>query len=390
VRVHRRALAGSGLACLAALAVAGCSRTGSSSSSSAVTISGHTLAIYLSEPRHLASDPAAQDIVDAEQLAYRAHRAEVSDYRLRLQTVRYPKPSDNARGAILDSDTIAYLGEIAPGTSDQTVGITNALGLLQVSPTDNALELSTRTPAVAGGPHSYFESWGTYGQTFARMVPSGTLEAKALVAQMKSLGVTKLHVSSDGSDYGAAIADAVRTDAQAAGITLDSYVSESVNGYFYGSVSPAAAAKFFGHIASMAPTAKLFGPSSLNSGAFTAALSGSVRNLYVAIPGYLPKDRPTAGRSFASHFKTAFGHDPNVEAIFGYEAMSALLNALKQAGRGANDRTTVVKDFLKLRERSSVLGSYSIDGAGDTSLKGFVIARLRGGELVPFAAAPSS
>jgi branched-chain amino acid transport system substrate-binding protein len=70
--------------------------------------------------------------------------------------------------------------------------------------------------------------------------------------------------------------------------------------------------------------------------------------------------------------------------------MSALLNALKQAGRGANDRTTVVKDFLKLRERSSVLGSYSIDGAGDTSLKGFVIARLRGGELVPFAAAPSS
>ena len=47
-----------------------------------------------------------------------------------------------ARLAIIDSSTIAYLGEIAPGAPTQTVGITNALDVLQVSPTDNALELS--------------------------------------------------------------------------------------------------------------------------------------------------------------------------------------------------------------------------------------------------------
>ena len=57
-------------------------------------------------------------------------------------------------------DTIAYLGEIAPGASDQTVGITNALDLLQVSPTDNALELSQSTPAVLGRPKTFFESVG--------------------------------------------------------------------------------------------------------------------------------------------------------------------------------------------------------------------------------------
>jgi ABC-type branched-subunit amino acid transport system substrate-binding protein len=390
VRLHPRALASSGVACLAALAVAGCSQTGSSSSSSAVTVAGHTLSIYISEPQDLGSDPMAQDVVHAEQLAFSAHHSEVTDYALKLTTVRYAKLSDNARDAILQSNTIAYLGEIAPGTSDQTVGITNAQDLLEVSPTDNALELSSRTPAVSGGPQSYFESWSTYGRTFARMVPSAELEATAQVAEMKALGVTRLYVGNDGSDYGRAIADAVSSDAGAAGLKLEPAVGEEVNGYFYGAQSPAAAAKFFDHIAGMAPTAKLFGPSSLNSGAFTSAVSSSVHNLYVSIPGYLPKDLPAAGKHFATLFRKAAGHDPNVEAIFGYEAMSALLRVLETAGRNANNRTTVVKDFLGQRKVPSVLGSFSIDAAGDTSLKAFVFARLRGGSLVPFAAAPSS
>jgi branched-chain amino acid transport system substrate-binding protein len=392
VPIRSRALASSGVACLAALAIAGCGTTGSgsSSSSSPVTVSGGTLSIYLSEPHDLRTDAAAQDIVRAEQMAFAAHRSEVSDYKLQLEPVGAKTVTDNARSAIVDPTTIAYVGEIAPGASDDTAGITNALGLLQVSPTDNALELSDVTPAVSGGPKSFFESWSTYGRTFARVVPSGSEEAKALVAEMKASGVTRLDMADDGSVYGRAIADAVRSDARAAGLTIDDNVSEAVNGYFYGVKSPAAAAKFFNHIASVAPTAKLFGPSSLNSSAFTSALSASVHNLYVSIPGFMPKDLPTAGKSFVSAFKRASGHAPNVEAIFGYEAMAALLSALKAEGKKANDRTDVVTAFMKQHVAGSVLGNYSFPSAGNTSLNAFVFARMRGGKLVPFAAAPQS
>jgi ABC-type branched-subunit amino acid transport system substrate-binding protein len=392
VPIRSRALAGSGVACLAALAIAGCSAAGTSSgsSSSSVTISGNTLSIYLSEPSDLGSNVVAQDIVHAEQMAFAARRGEVKGYKLVLETVRAKTLTDNARTAIIDSSTIAYLGELAPGASDDTVGITNALDVLQVSPTDNALELSDSTPAVSGGPKSYFESWSTYGRTFARVVPSGAEEAKALVAEMKSSGVTRLDVTNDGSDYGKAIAYAVRSDAKAAGLTLDNNVGEAVNGYFDGTDSPAAAAKFFNHIASMSPKAKLFGPSSLNSSAFTSALSGSVRHLYVSIPGFLPKDLPAAGRSFLAAFKARYGHAPNVEAIFGYEAMSALLHVLASEGVKANNRTDVVAAFLKQHNVQSVLGTYAINNAGNTSLDAFVFARISGGKLVPFAAAPQS
>lgn len=392
--IRSRALAGSGVACLAALAVAGCSTTGTSSSSgsssSSVTISGKTLSIYLSEPSDLSSNSVAQDIVHAEQLAFSAHHGEVKDFHVALVPVQSSTVTDNARTAIIDSSTVAYLGEIAPGESDDTVGITNALDVLQVSPTDNALELSNSTPAVSGGPKYYFEQWGNYGRTFARLVPDATDEAKAQVAEMKALGVTRLDVANDGSDYGKAFGDAVQSDARAAGLTLDDQVGGSVNGYFYGARSPAAAATYFNHVASTAPDAKLFGPSSLNSSAFSSALSSSVKNLYVSIPGWLPKDLPAAGKSFVTAFKRAYGHAPNVEAIFGYEAMSALLRVLAGEREKANDRTDVVAAFLKQRNVQSVLGTYSIDHAGNTSLNAFVFARISGGKLVPFTAAPQS
>ncbi len=387
--MRSRALAGAGAACLAALAVAGCGASSSSSASTAVSVTGHTLTIFISEPADIARDPAALDVVHAEQLAFATDRHEVKDFALALQPTFGKALSYNARLAITDPTTIAYLGEIAPGTSDQTVGITNALDLLQVSPTDNAIELGSRTPAVAGAPQSLFESFGTYGRTFARVVPSGAEEARADVAEMKAMGVSHLYVASDSSDYGRAMADAVSAAARAAGITVGGPLA-SAQAVFYGVQSPATAAHFFNRAATLAPHAKLFGPSSLNFGNFVPLLSAAAASrLYVSIPGYLPKDLPAAGRAFAAAFRIAYGHTPNTEAIFGYAAMSALIHVIAAEGRNANDRTAVVKEFLSLHKLPSVLGSYSLNSAGNTNLDAFVFAHVRAGRLVPFLAAPT-
>ena len=94
--------------------------------------------------------------------------------------------SNNARAAIQNPSVIAYIGELAPGSSDGTVGITNALNMLQVSPTDGALELTRPTPAVPGAPTSFYESWSTYGRTFAHAAPSTEQEAAVLAAAMNA------------------------------------------------------------------------------------------------------------------------------------------------------------------------------------------------------------
>jgi hypothetical protein len=66
--------------------------------------------------------------------------------------------------------------------------------------------------------------------------------------------------------------------------------------------------------------------------------------------------------------------------------MKAVLAVLQEAGSSANDRTSVVKDFLALKNRSSALGTYSISSTGDTNIAPFVFSRLKAGQLTPFTA----
>jgi branched-chain amino acid transport system substrate-binding protein len=362
---------------LVAAGIAGCS----AASNATVTVSGKTLTIYVSAaPTDLPQ--VASDVLAAEKLALQQNGSIVSGYTIHLVTLS-GKISDEARTAIQDKSAIAYLGEIVPHSSYASLGITNAVDLLQVSPTDTAVELTQSTPAVPGAPDSYYESLGTYGRTFARVVPTSAVEAAAQVQEMQVLKVSRLYVADDGGPYGRAIALAVRQDAQGK-ITLSA--SESgADGVFYGSNSVAGAARFFNSAAASNSTAKLFGPSALNDPSFAAALSPATRNVYISAPGFLPRNLTAAGRDFVSSFTSAYGHTPGPEAVFGYETMAAVLSVLKEAGSGATNRTTVVKDFFSIHDRQSVLGTYSINANGDTSLTAFVFSRLSRGRLVPFA-----
>ncbi len=381
MRARTRVLAGAACAAIAAV-LAGCGTTTTSGTSS-VLAKGNTLSIYLSVPPSASSDPGQLDTVRAEQLGCAQDAGEVTDFKAVCVRVAYHKLSDNARTAIVNGGAIAYIGELAPGSSEDSVGITNALDLLQVSPTDTALELTQSTAAVSGAPSKFYEDWDVYGRTFARLVPSTAQEAQAQVAEMRSLHLTSLYVGDDGSNYGKAIALAVRQDAPPS-IAVSTRES-GAGGIFYGSDSPLAAAKFF----DLAPaSAKLFGPSALDTPSFTAALSSGVRNLYVSSPGDLPGKLNPAGAKFVAQFTAAYGHKPARQAIFGYAAVVDVLHALQEAGSAAGDRATVVHDFFKLTDRSPVLGTYSIDKQGDSSLTAFVFSRLLAGTLVPFKSVP--
>jgi branched-chain amino acid transport system substrate-binding protein len=338
--------------------VAGCTTKGSGSGSSSVIATGHTLYVYLSEPPGSLS-AGAQAVLSAEQKACSDHRSDVTQFNVVCTTVHESTLSSNARAAIQNKSAIAYIGEIAPALSEQSVGITNALDLLQVSPLDTALELTRTTPAVSGAPNKYYQSLSTYGRTFARVVPNTAAEAKAQVAQMAALKVKSVYVTDDGSDYGKAIAAAVRQDLPSASLTASA--SESgADAVFEGATSATAAVKVFG----AAPSgAKLFAPSALADAAFASAVSSPV---YVSAPG--------SAHGSATAFAT--------------EAVTAVFSVLAKAGASANNRATVVRDFFGIKNRASPIGTYSIDANGDTSLTSFSFYRASGGALVPVKSAP--
>ncbi len=366
-----------------------CAAAGNSS----VSTTGTKLTIYAAAP---AGTTASPDILDAEKLAFQQFQqsgAKIGKFTVKFATVDASKISDNARTAIEDTSAIAYLGELAPGDSADSVGITNAQDVLQVSPADTALELTQATPAVPGSPKSYYESEKTYGYTFARVVPNSAQEAKAQIQEMTALEVKKLYVTDDGSPYGAAIALAVRQDA---GNTITAvqgppdaskFQASGADALFYGASpdSASAVARLFGNVAQGNGAVKLFAPSALDTSGFASSFGAANVNLYVSSPGFLRKDLTPEGQHFESAFTSAYGHAPALGAIFGYEAMNAVLAVLREAGVNADDRTTVVDDFFKIKDRQSPLGTYSISSSGDISIAPFVFSRLRNGALVPFA-----
>ncbi len=377
-------LAGAGVA-VAAL-IAGCSASGSSGSSSSgsVVAKGTTLVIYLSAPP--AADPVQKQVLDAEQLACQQLTGSISGTSLsvKCETASGGEVSDNARTAIQNESAIAYIGEIQPGGSEQTLGITNALDLPQVSPTDTAVELTHAVSAVPGSPGKYYEAAGTYGHTFARISPTSAQEATAQVDEMKRLGVKTLYVApGDGSDYAKALDAAVRADAGSAGLQTSTSAS-GADAIFYAGDSVSAADHFATGASSTGASAKLFLPSALAGVNFASGGWSSFHAIYVSQPGV----GTTSDKSFVSAFKSKYGAAPGPQAAFGFAAIQAVVHALHTAGSSATNRTTVLRDLHKLSGLSTAVGPVSIDSAGDSSLgpTDFVFSRLRGGSLVPLRA----
>jgi ABC-type branched-subunit amino acid transport system substrate-binding protein len=380
MRRFRRLVAGAAVlaSALVSSGVSGCAGQGTTSPK----VTGSNLTVYAS-----AAPGSPPDVVSAERLAFAHASHKVGRFGVRF-VVLHGSASENARTAIEDSSAIAYIGEVQPGLSANSIGITNAQDLLQVSPTDTATELTRSTPAVKGAPAIYYESRGTYGRTFARVVPNSVAEARAQVSQMRSLGVKKVYVTHDSSSYGKAIAYAVSHAASAplstvAGPPDASRVSSSgADAVFFGGTSARLASTLFDEVG----TLKLLAPSALYSNGFVAALSSSARSrLYVSSPGYLPRELPTAARSqFLAPFESTYHHPPAPAAVFGYEAVSAVLGVLRQAGSAVDERATVVRDFMSLRSSTSVLGAFSIDPFGNPSIAPFVFARVHGSTLTPF------
>jgi len=340
-RLLSRGWALAGCACLATVtSAASCSSTAKSGTS----ITGSTLSIYQSVPPGAAS-PETRDVLSAEQLAFNQTGGRVGPFKLKLVRYSGRELSANARQAIDDKKTVAYLGEITPGGSADTLGITNAEDVLQVSPTDTAVELTRSTSAISGAPDRYYESLSTNGRTFARVVPTDATEAQAVVAKMQSLGVKRLYVAGDASEYGNALKDAVVSRARPAITVVRS--ASGADAVFYAGSSTSGAAAAFNQAIGANPKMMLFAPSALALDSFVASLSPSVQhNLFVSSPGFTTASLPAQAHQFVSSFRAAFGHDPAPQAIFGYAAMSALVHALQRAGGSANNRGTVVHAFF--------------------------------------------
>ena len=392
--------------CLAALALplaaaAGC---GGVSISGASEATGNQLAIYSSLPLQGPSSAASEQIVNGERLALAQSGGRIGAFRVGYvslddvnpQTGRFDPglTASNAKSAAQDTSTIAYLGELGSAATAVSLPLINAAGILQVSPGSPYVGLTSSLDAGQYEPERFYP---TGRHTFGRLEPSDPVQAAAQVALMRSLGVHSVYVIDDQNPFEVPLAQLVADGARRAGIAVAGRDSLAVAGAatFPGEVekvrSSGAQAVFFAggpsagtaalwrELSTAAPAMLMLGTSSLVSEAFTSAIGAAGSRTYLTTPVLGSGDYPPPAARVLSAYRNQFGGDPGPYALYGYEAMSVVLAAIRSAGSRGNNRQVVIERFFATRDRGSVLGRYSIQPTGDTTLTRYGVDRVQGG-----------
>jgi branched-chain amino acid transport system substrate-binding protein len=409
LRVRHLAASGCLLAALSfGVAACGDDNNDSGSSSSGGGSTGSTsLTVYSSLPLQGDSRPQSVSVVDGEKLALEKANGKVGKF-----TIKYVSLDDstaaagkwepgatsaNARKAAQDKSTIGYLGEFNSGASAISIPILNEAGILQVSPSNTAVGLTRAEGADKGEPDKYYPSGK---RTYGRVVPADHIQAAAQVSYQKDQGCKNVYVLNDKEVYGKGLADQVVSIGKEQGLNIlandgidpkaanyralaQTIKGKSADCIFFGGITQNNAVQLWKDLHAANPTAKLFGPDGVAESVFSGGIGSSAEKVtYVTNPTLDPKLYPPSGQEFFKSYKAKFGKDPEPYAIYGYEAMSVLLQAIQNAGDKGNDRQAVIDAFFQIKDRDSVLGKYSIDENGDTTLSDYGGNRVEGGKLV--------
>jgi branched-chain amino acid transport system substrate-binding protein len=188
-------------------------------------VKGDTLTIFSSLPLEGPESERAKSILRAEKLALEQAGGKVGGFKVNFSfqsdaTPNGGKPgwdpnqvADNARKAVEDLRTIAYVGELDSGASAVSIPITNEAGFAQVSPGATSVGLTKRVPgAEKGEPDKYYPSGE---RNFVRVVPGDDVEASSAVAWARKLGTRSVYVLSDRSLEGDGLAELFRISAGA-------------------------------------------------------------------------------------------------------------------------------------------------------------------------------
>jgi branched-chain amino acid transport system substrate-binding protein len=401
--MSRRALIGGAAAALL-VALAGCGSTPkpvatvpSPDTISVPAADEGTLSIYASVK--LNGPDASPWLADAMQLALEQVGGRVDKIPVRLVVLdESPSGVSNpdivraiAATAADDSSTIAFVGSQSSGDTALSLPILNRAGILEVSPTATYGGL-TRTSLDKSEPAKYYP---TGRRTFGRVVPSDTAQAAAQVAYVRTAGCNQVYVLNDKGLYGRGLSAAFVSDAKRSGVniagtrgiatdrepagSLVSSVASAADCMVFAGSAALGVVRLFDALHAANANMKLFGPDTLASQAFAAQLGGSAQQAYLTGPTLDPTFYGDSGQAFYEAYEVRFGGPPDSSAIYGYEAMSAVLHAIDVAP--SKRRAEVVDGFFNINGRSSPLGTYSIDATGDTTLKRYGGYRVRGGGL---------
>ncbi|MBE2317729.1 branched-chain amino acid ABC transporter substrate-binding protein [Solirubrobacter sp. CPCC 204708] len=398
------------LAAALALGVAACGSDEPGGEAAQSSSEGKTLKIYSSVPLQGASRTQAEAIVDGATLALEQAGGKAGPHTIEYESLddstaqagawTPEAESANALKAAQDDATAVYLGTLNSGAAKVSIPILNEAGIPMISPANTYVGLTSDEPgSEPGEPGKYYP---TGARTYARVAPLDVKQGSALVTLMKEDGCTKVAMTNDKEVYGAGLARVIEMAAKAQGLTLTANdaidknasnyrglatraKSDGADCYVYSGITANnAVQQFKDFAAALGLDGKLYGPDGICDGLFASEEEGGIPaslapQFKCTVPTLSPDAYPPAGQEFFKTYKAKFGKTADPYAIYGYEAMSLALDAIERSKTG--ERADILEAIFATKNRESVLGTYSINENGDTSLADYGAYTVQDGAL---------
>ena len=391
--------------------LAGCG--GGGDDERAKPVDADTLVVYSSLPRTGGSSALGNAVAAGQRLALADAGGRAGRYRVELVELDSAEPderdwdpdrvAENADRAADDPAAIAYLGELELGASAVSLPVTNEESILQVSPTDGLTSLTLPQSGPGQGPERFYPD---EAPNFLRLVPPDSAQAGPLVAVARRVGATRLALAHDGGIFGRQLAGAVEQAASDQGLEVttvervepeleeaqalaERLAEERPDAVIYlGIGGDPAATMLAGMAAPELAAALLIAAAPLGRPGVLPA-GEPLRTVPVVSPIFPPSEYPAEGRQILGRIADEHPRAP-VEALYGYESMRVVLQALRAAGKRAGDREVLIEAARESGPRGSVIGTYRFDRRGDTSRRRLALYELERGRLEYRGFAPGS
>ncbi len=291
--------------------------------------------------------------------------------------------TSNANKAVADPSVVAFIGHYNSGAAKLSIPILNQANLVMVSPANTYPGLTKQGLGEPNEPEVYYPNGK---RNYTRVVPTDDLQGSAGANWAKSLGVKKVYILDDQELYGKGLADIFEASAKKLGIEVLGHegIDPKASDYralmtkikalgpeliYYGGITQNNGGQLIKDARNVGMTpdqVKIMGPDGTFEQALIDAAGKDAEGYYATFGGVPGAELTGAGKTWYENYKAKYNAEPEAYAAYGYEAAKVIYDAIDQVCK--NDRAAIRDAVMGTKDFKGVLGTWSFDSNGDTSL----------------------
>lgn len=371
------------------------SPSGPDTSTSSPAVSGNTIKIVSSLPMTGSTLGLSQAIVNGIQQVLDETNSTVCDGKLKVEyeimddaTAAAGKwdpaqETANANKAAADPNVVAYIGTFNSGAAKLAIPILNQVDIVMISPGNTYPGLTKPGKGEPDEPDKYYPK---KTRTYARVVPADDIQGNVGVVLAKSLAAKKVYILDDQELYGKGIADIFEVNAKKVGLQVLGHegIDPKASDYkalmtkikalgpdliYFGGTTATNGGQLVKDMRNVGMTAdqvKFIGPDGINDQAFIDSAGKDAEGVYSTFGGVPPRELTGAGKAWYESYKAKYKIEPEPYAAYGYEAAKVVINAIGKVCKV--DRAAVREAVMGTKDFQGLLGTWSFDANGDTSI----------------------